>query len=64
MHEINRGAFGDGIELVLDSDLSWDLRRCYRFINQAAPYVFERKTELRRLTQQWQKRAGGDSPLP
>ena len=36
VHEINRGEFGDGIELVLDSELSWDLRRCYRFINRGA----------------------------
>jgi hypothetical protein len=63
VHEINRGEFGDGIELVLDRELSWDLSRCYRFINQAAPSAFERKTELRRVTQ-WRKHAGNDSPLP
>jgi hypothetical protein len=63
VHEINRGEFGDGIELVLDRELSWDLSRCYRFINQAAPYAFERKTELRRVTQ-WRKHTGNDSPLP
>ena len=63
VHEINRGEFGDGIELVLDRELSWDLSRCYRFINQAAPYAFERKTELRRVVQ-WRKHAGNDSPLP
>ena len=63
LHEINRGDFGDGIELVLDSDLSWDLRRCYRFINRHAQHVLERKRDLRRLTE-WRKRAGNDSPLP
>lgn len=31
--EINHGRFGDGIELVLDSALSWDSNRVYRFIN-------------------------------
>ena len=63
VHEINRGEFGDGIELVLDRALSWDLRRCYRFINQAAPTVFERKTELRHVTP-WRRHTGNDSPLP
>jgi hypothetical protein len=63
VHEINRGEFGEGIELVLDRELSWDLSRCYRFINQAAPYAFERTTELRRLVQ-WRKHIGNDSPLP
>jgi len=61
--EINRGEFGDGIELVLDRDLSWDLRRCYRFINRQAQHVFERKRELRRVVA-WHKRSGNDSPLP
>ena len=63
IHEINRGDFGDGIELVLDSDLSWDLRRCYRFINRQAQNVLERKSELRRVAV-WRKRARNDSPLP
>jgi hypothetical protein len=61
--EINRGEFGDGLELVLDSNLSWDLRRCYRFINRSAQSVFERKRELQRVVA-WNKRAGNDSPLP
>ncbi|HUQ53247.1 MAG TPA: class I SAM-dependent methyltransferase [Gammaproteobacteria bacterium] len=63
VHEINRGEFGDGIELVLDRELSWDLSRCYRFVSQTAPYAFERKTELRRVVQ-WRKHTGNDSPLP
>lgn len=63
VHEINEGAFGDGLELVLDSELSWDLRRCYRFINRQAPYLFERKSDLRRVTA-WHKHVGNDSPLP
>jgi hypothetical protein len=61
--EINRGEFGDGLELVLDGNLSWDLRRCYRFINRSAQSVFERKRELQRVVA-WNKRAGNDSPLP
>lgn len=31
--EINQGKFGEGIELVLDSKLSWDSNQVYRFIN-------------------------------
>lgn len=31
--EVNRGDFGDGIELVPDPALSWDSNRVYRFIN-------------------------------
>ena len=63
VHEINEGAFGDGVELVLDRDLSWDLSRCYRFVNQSASYAFERQTELRRVVT-WRKHTGNDSPLP
>jgi hypothetical protein len=63
IHEINRGDLGEGIELVLDTDLSWDLRRCYRFINPNGSTVFERKSELRRIVA-WHKHAGNDSPLP
>jgi hypothetical protein len=63
IHEINRGDFGDGIELVLDGDLSWDLRRCYRFINRHAQHGLERKRELRHVAE-WRKRTGNDSPLP
>ncbi len=61
--EIYRGEFGDGLELVLDSNLSWDLRRCYRFTNRSAQSVFERKQELQRVVA-WNQRAGNDSPLP
>ena len=63
VHEVNAGVFGDGIELVLDGELSWDLRRCYRFVNRDAPYMFERKAELRRVVA-WHKHTGNDSPLP
>ena len=63
IHEINRGDFGEGIELVLDRELSWDLQRCYRFVNQAAPTAFERKSQLRRVSPV-RKHSGNDSPLP
>ncbi len=62
IHEINSGALGAGIELVLDKDLSWDLSRCYRFINENAISRFERKTELRPAAEL--RRRGNDSPLP
>ena len=38
---INGGQFGDNFELVLDRELSWDLRRCYRFIHHGGSLVFE-----------------------
>jgi hypothetical protein len=31
--EINRGSFGDGVELVPDRALTWNTNRVYRFIN-------------------------------
>ena len=33
VHELNHGHFGEGLELVLDTQLSWDSNRIYRFIN-------------------------------
>ena len=63
VHEINAGLFGEGIELVLDRELSWDLSRCYRFVNDNASTVFERKRDLRRVAE-WRKRRANDSPLP
>lgn len=62
VHEINAGELGPGLELVLDKDLSWDLSRCYRFINENATNRFERSTELRHATEL--RRRGNDSPLP
>jgi hypothetical protein len=62
VHEINTGVLGPGIELVLDKELSWDLSRCYRFINENATSMFERKTELREVAEL--RKRGNDSPLP
>ena len=39
--EINRGEFGDGIELVRDPKLSLDTLRIYRFVNCYSPPAFE-----------------------
>jgi hypothetical protein len=32
VHELNSGMYGDGIELILDTELSMDSRRVYRFV--------------------------------
>jgi hypothetical protein len=62
VHEINRGDFGNDIELVLDRDLSWDLSRCYRFVRENPAIKFERLRELGHATDL--RRRGNDSPLP
>ena len=62
VHEINQGQFGEGVELVLDTDLSFDSKRVYRFINLNARTQFVPRvktnlpTALRRRT--------NDSPFP
>lgn len=62
VHEINQGQFGEGVELVLDTDLSLASKRVYRFINlnvrtQFVPRVKTNlPTALRRRT--------NDSPFP
>jgi hypothetical protein len=62
IHEINTGALGQSIELVLDKELSWDLSRCYRFVNERATSRLERLVELRHATDL--RKRGNDSPLP
>jgi hypothetical protein len=62
VHEINTGQFGDGIELVLDRELSMDLSRCYRFINVNATTMLERQRELEQAG--FVHKRGNDSPLP
>jgi Macrocin-O-methyltransferase (TylF) len=63
VHEINTGLLGPGVELVLDGELSWDLRRCYRFMSEHPTSRFER---LRRITDPDHelRQRGNDSPLP
>lgn len=62
IHELNNGEFGEGIELILDTDLSLNQKRVYRFINVNAESKYERlfklnvKSELHRRT--------NDSPFP
>jgi hypothetical protein len=63
VYEINHGAFGDGIELVLDRHLSLDTERVYRFIRCDSSCIqYER---LSRLERAGKPRAISDgSPLP
>jgi hypothetical protein len=58
--EINQGAFGDGMELVLDHELSCDTNRVYRFVNLKA------KVQHRRLQSSAHpvRRRRDDSPFP
>src|SRR4030095_5495682 len=41
IHEINHGAWGEGIELALDRNLSWDSNRIYRFIRTNGALRYE-----------------------
>lgn len=41
VHEINHGAFGEDLELVLDRNLSMDSRRIYRFMRLDNPVRYE-----------------------
>ena len=62
VHEINRGEFGEGIELVRDPRLSLDTPRIYRFINYYSPPQFERiSTEPR---PEYMNPRSGCSPIP
>ncbi|MGH6887519.1 MAG: TylF/MycF/NovP-related O-methyltransferase [Geminicoccales bacterium] len=59
--EINRGAFGHGVELVPDHELSCDTNRVYRFVN------LEAKTQHRRLPRSSAdpvRHRRDDSPFP
>ncbi|MFD0978506.1 TylF/MycF/NovP-related O-methyltransferase [Tropicimonas aquimaris] len=60
VHEINRGDFGSGIELVPDRYLSWNSNRLYRFINLDAKFQHKLK-ETRRDDLRLR---GDDSPFP
>jgi hypothetical protein len=59
--EINHGKFGEGIELVLDSALSWDSNRIYRFINMNQKRGFELTNPK---TKDPVRLRRDDSPLP
>lgn len=59
--EINQGEFGEGIELVLDSALSWDSNRVYRFISINQKKSYELVAPIKDDPVQ---RRRDDSPLP
>lgn len=63
VHEINAGALGPGVELVLDKELSWDLQRCYRFMSEHPSARFERLKPITNAAHELRRR-GNDSPLP
>lgn len=60
VHEINRGDFGEGIELVLDRALNWESNRLYRFINLNA----KTQHQLKAVRQDGIRFRGDDSPFP
>lgn len=62
IHEINHGLFGDGIELVLDSDLSLNTKRIYRFIRYKSDIQYERLSKVNWVNQV--RYRTNDSPLP
>jgi len=62
IYEINHGLFGDGIELVLDTNLSLNSKRIYRFINCNARSEYEKSH--RENTSGILRRRINDSPLP
>jgi hypothetical protein len=59
--EINHGAFGDGVELVPDRELSCDTNRVYRFVNSKAKVQHRR---LRRSFADPVRHRRDDSPFP
>ncbi|GBE11837.1 hypothetical protein BMS3Bbin14_00350 [bacterium BMS3Bbin14] len=59
--EVNQGEFGEGIELVLDSALSWDSNRVYRFININQKKSYELIAPVK---EDPVRRRRDDSPLP
>ena len=62
IYEINTGKFGEGIELILDTDLSLNQKRVYRFINVNAESRYERLSKLN--VESELHRRTNDSPFP
>lgn len=63
VHEVNRGDFGNSLELVLDPALSLDTRRIYRFINQESGLRLRTRGTKARRPDVVRYRTN-DSPLP
>lgn len=62
VYEINQGLLGEGIELILDRELSLNSNRVYRFIRFESDLHFERLYK-RNLASQLHQRTN-DSPMP
>ncbi|MEQ8462266.1 TylF/MycF/NovP-related O-methyltransferase [Coleofasciculus sp. E1-EBD-02] len=62
VYEINQGLLGEGIELILDRELSLNSNRVYRFIRFESDLHFERLYK-RNLVSQLRQRTN-DSPMP
>ncbi|MCL6285270.1 TylF/MycF family methyltransferase [Ruegeria sp. 2012CJ41-6] len=60
VHEINSGKFGENVELVPDTALSWDSNRLYRMINMDA----KTKHVLRKTRTDGIRFRADDSPFP
>lgn len=59
--ELNHGDFGDGIELVPDTELSWSSNRIFRFVNMNQKSPYELRDPIRKDPV---RRRNDDSPLP
>ncbi|MEQ8999847.1 MAG: TylF/MycF/NovP-related O-methyltransferase [Coleofasciculus sp. B1-GNL1-01] len=62
VYEINQGVLGEGIELILDRELSLNSNRVYRFMRFESDLHFERLYK-RNLASQLRQRTN-DSPMP
>ena len=60
--ELNAGKFGDDVELILDTALSMDSKRVYRFFRFKSEVQYERVTPG--LSADSVRTRGNDSPLP
>jgi hypothetical protein len=59
--EVNHGDFGEGIELVPDTELSWNSNRIFRFVNMQQTHPYRLVDPIRRDPV---RRRNDDSPLP
>jgi len=60
--ELNAGKFGDDVELILDTVLSMDSKRVYRFFRFKSPVQYERVSPGH--SGDSVRKRGNDSPLP
>lgn len=61
IHELNHGAFGEGIELVLDGELSLGSKRVYRLVRLEGGPQYERAAPVKYNPG---RKPSGGSPLP